>query len=203
MSAGGEANHRKGEDGAQRAKYWLDATTRTKSSWTNSDDFIAAQLAYEWPHATGTAKPFSFDLGGILFGEPFHNHPFVAEVKNYSTTGNIGGEFDDFLAKAYHVAQTAGLAQQFMFITWQPFRANDWSKQTKKDQVAKACLKNRSRLLGEADQQKAKKLLDQQVLDDLEERLWLVVLSEKQENLLISKEDRALINNKRTMDGLI
>ena len=153
MAKVGEALHRQGESGAQDAKYWLDATTRTKSSWTNDDDIVAARMSFKWPHAKSPkAEPFSFDLGGILFGAPFHNHQFLAEVKNHKTVGNLGSHFDDFLAKCYHVADTdRKLADQFMFITWNPFRATDWSKQTSKDQIIEGCVINRERLLGESD----------------------------------------------------
>lgn len=197
MSSVGEANHRKGADGADRACYWLDATTRTIATWTNEDEVMAGRLTFEWPHIKAAkGKTFSFDIGEILHGDEFHNHLFVAEVKNYSTQGNLSAEFDDFLAKCYVVASTERkLADQFMFITWNPFRATDWSKQTKKGQVQAACLlsRNRERSLGQKDLAKATAALDEEVLEYVEDRLWLVVLSEKQEGLLISDEDREKI----------
>ncbi len=200
----GEALHKKGDDGAQRAKYWLDATTRTRSSWTNEDDIVASRLEFNWPH--GKKTQFSFDIGGILFGDPFHNHQFVAEVKNHNTVGNLGSHFDDFLAKCYFVAKNEGkLANQFMFMTWNPFRAENWSKHTSKESIIKGCVKNKERLLGAADKSdsEAASLLDADTLEFLQDTLWLVVLSDKQESLLISDEDRALINHNRTIEGLI
>lgn len=191
-----------GADGAQRAKFWLDATTRTRSTWTNEDAVIAARMTFEWPFGTEkhqTPTTFSFDIGGILFGDPFDNHQFVAEVKNYSTTGNIGSEFDDFLAKCYRVATTSRqLADQFMFITWNPFRAQSWKKQTETEQIREGCIINRERLLGEKDKEKASELIDDEAVSYVRDRLWLVVLSDKQEALLISDEDRAMINAERT-----
>lgn len=204
MAQVGEANHRKGAEGAERAKYWLDATTRTSTTWTNEDDVHAARLSFEWPHAaTEKEKPFSFDIGGILFGDAYHGHQFVAEVKNYSSVGSIGDEWDDFLAKAYYVAKyEPKLANQFMFITWNPFRANTWPQQTTIAQIRKGCLRNRKRLVGEEDESKAGELLDPDVMQDLSERLWLIVLSERQESLLISDDDRALVIRERALKRL-
>lgn len=201
----GEANHWKGAEGAERAKRWLDSTTRTISTWTNKDEVHAARLSFRWPHAqTKQEEPFSFDLGGILYGDEYSGHQFVAEVKNYSAVGNIGDEWDDFLAKAYYVAKhEPKLADQFMFITWNPFRATHWSTQKSPAQIAKACITNRVRLLGEADESAAHNLLDSEVLEGLSERLWLIVLSDKQETLLISNEDRSLIISERVMKGLL
>ena len=196
----GEQLHQMGADGAQRAKTWLDSTTRTRSSWTNEDPVAASRLTFNWPH--GKQTEFSFDVGGILFGEEFDNHLFVAEVKNYSTDSQ-GKHFDDFLAKAYCVLKNhSQVADQFMFLTWHPFRVTSWTRLTEADTVVAACLSNSERLLGEADAGKAQALLDDDVIDELCGRLWLIVLSEKQEELLISPRDRALIVTRRIEEGL-
>lgn len=228
----GEAMHQKGADGARRAKAWLDATTRTRASWTNEDEIPAGRLTFNWPYAG--QNEFSFDVGGILFGEPFDHHVFVAEVKNY-TGDDLGGDFDDFLAKCYLVARDhPKLANQFMFMTWHPFRVKTWTKLTDRGSVLDGCttLNNRKRLLDIDDHAeveaateekvaaglsaKAAKLaaekqaaeaahpkLDQDVVDRLCGNLWLVVLSEKQEQLLISPDDRALIVHERVRKGIM
>ena len=46
-------------------------------------------------------------------------------------------------------------------------------------------------------------LLDQDVVNQLSDCLWLMVLSEKQESLLISDEDRSLVLRERALKGLI
>jgi hypothetical protein len=115
--------HQKGADGAQRAKRWLDATTRTRSSWTNKEAVAAGRLTYNWPHAG--AEEFSFDVGGILYGEPFDRHNFVAEVKNYAYD-TLGMHYDKFLAQCYLVYRDhSRWVNQFMFLTWNPFRNQD------------------------------------------------------------------------------
>ncbi|TDW91127.1 hypothetical protein [Kribbella sp. VKM Ac-2566] len=228
----GEAMHHKGADGARRAKAWLDATTRTRATWTNEDAVAAGRLTFNWPYAG--QNEFSYDVGGILFGEPFDNHAFVAEVKNYSGDG-LGADFDDFLAKCYLVARDhPKLANQFMFITWHPFRVKTWTQLTDRSSVLDGCTtpKNRMRLLDIDDHAElaattAQKVaagatakaaalaaeeeasaaaqtdLDQDVVDRLCGNLWLFVLSEKQEQLLISHDDRALIVQERVRRGIV
>lgn len=197
----GEAMHQKGADGTRRAKRWLDATTRTKASWTNEDTVSAGRLTFNWPYAG--QHPFSFDVGGLLFGAPFDSHLFMAEVKNYSNA-NLGKDYDDFLAKCYVVWRDhSRWANQFMFLTWNPFRANSWTGLCQADAIKNACVLNRARLFDEEDEAVARTMVDPLVLAELEKRLWLVVLSEKQERLLISDDDRALIVQSRVKKGLL
>lgn len=207
----GEAMHQKGADGARRAKHWLDATTRTRTSWVNEDAVRASKLEFAWPHG---GQLFSFDVGGILIGDPFDWHNFVAEVKNYSTDSGLGGHFEDFLAKCLVVRKLhPSNAEQFMFLTWHPFNVTRWTKLCQKDTIVSAVRKHAKHIYdldpssATDDAAKAKDICEQietniqadmATIEDLEARLWLVVLSEKQEELLISKEDRALINKMRT-----
>lgn len=227
----GEAMHQKGADGARRAKAWLDATTRTRATWTNEDAIAAGRLTFNWPF--DGQHEFSYDVGGILFGDPFDNHAFVAEVKNYSGDG-LGADFDDFLAKCYLVARDhPKLANQFMFITWHPFRVKTWTLLTDRSSVLQGCTttKNRKRLLAvddhaevaaaasakvaagatskaaanEAEEEAAaaaQQRLDPDVVDSLCGNLWVFVLSDKQEQLLISDDDRALIVQDRVRRGM-
>lgn len=192
--------HFKGEDGAQRAKRWLDATTRTRSSWTNKEDVAAGRLTYNWPHAGG--EEFSFDVGGILYGDPFDNHNFVAEVKNYSGD-TLGGHYDKFLAQCYLVYKDhSRWVNQFMFLTWHPFRVKTWTQLCETDAIVEACVEHRKRLFDTDDEGEAKNCIDMSVVEALAPRLWLVVLSTKQEKLLISDDDRALIVHDRVRRGL-
>jgi hypothetical protein len=198
----GEALHHKGEDGAQRAKRWLDATTRTRSSWTNKDDVNAGRLTFRWPYAG--QNEFSFDLGGMLYGGDFDNHYFVAEVKNYGSDSDLGEHFDKFLAQCYLVYKDhSQWINQFMFLTWNPFRARGWHKLCGTESIIEGCLTNSRRLFDTEDADEAKTKLDMGIIAELVDRLWLVVLSEKQEQLLISDEDRALIVQDRVKKGLM
>jgi hypothetical protein len=94
--AAGEAMHQRGAEGARRAKRRLDATTRTRTSWVNEDTVRAGKLEFPWPHG---GESFSFDVGGMLIGEPFGWHNFVAEVEFYSGD-DLGPPFDNFWRSA-------------------------------------------------------------------------------------------------------
>ncbi|MFC0532056.1 hypothetical protein [Phytohabitans kaempferiae] len=198
----GEALHHKGEDGAQRAKRYLDATTRTRSSWTNKDDVPASRLTFFWPHAG--QNEFSFDLGGILYGGEFDHHNFVAEAKNYSSDSDQGEHFDKFLAQCYLVYRDfSQFINQFMFITWNPFRARGWQKLCSTDSILDGCVANGNRLFGTTDADEVRSKLEMGVIEELQERLWLVVLSDKQERLLIDDEERGFLVQRRIERGLM
>ena len=80
-------------------------------------------------------------------------------------------------------------ANQFMFLTWHPFRVTSWTKLCSTEAIEKGLVENRNRVYGVEDEVEARALMkaDAGVIEDLSQRLWLVVLSEKQENLLISE----------------
>ena len=139
----GEQAQRTGEDGARRARRWLEATTRVGQSWTNEDAVVAGRPEFAWPFG---GQSFSFDLGGVLKGDPFQHHLFVAEMKKYKEAGDQGTHYDDWVAKCYVARKTApALAEHFMWITWAPFRVTDWSKLTTAETVKKGLLSERNR----------------------------------------------------------
>jgi hypothetical protein len=118
-------------------------------------------------------------------GEPYQHDTFCAEVKNYAKPGDQGAHFDEFLAKCYVAAQIGHhLSDHFMWITWSPFRANSWSTLNSPEQVQAAVLQHSDRVLGTSDQEEAQGLLDSNLAKSVAERLWLIVLSDKQETLL-------------------
>jgi hypothetical protein len=189
----GELNHHIGADGTRRAKAWLHATTRVESSWTVEDTVDTSKLEYEWPYG---GHKFSFDLGGVLSGGEFDKKMFVAESKKYSNASDLGNHYDDWLAKCYVMRmQNQPCADQFMFITWNPFRANTWQELVTAKTITAGLLKeqNRKRVFDVEDEQSVRDRIDSNILDDVTGRLWLIVLSDKQEKLVISNEDRALV----------
>ena len=197
----GEAMHMQGADGARRAKRWLDSTTRVESSWTNEDQVTAGRLEFAWPYGGQT---FSFDVGGVMQGGEYEKQLFVAEVKKYNTPGDQGTLYDDWLAKCYVTRRDhVRLASQFMWITWHPFRVTDWADLTKPLSIAKGLLadKNRKRIFNTDEDAVANKLIDVNIINDVAGRLWIVVLSDKQESLVISPDDRALIVAQRIKEA--
>lgn len=177
-----------GRDGLHSAKNWLDRTTRVQSSWTHQDHPMAELLSFRWPHAS---TPFSFDIGGRFRGEDLDNKSFLAEVKNYKNESNLPMHYRDFLAKCY-VAYLAKpiRCDNFLWISWSPFQAKAWDKHVSVDRVKASILhkENCQRVVGTSDPQVGATLLDPEALVAVANRIWLVTLSSKQEQLVLTRE---------------
>ncbi|MFI6730883.1 hypothetical protein NRF20_00510 [Streptomyces sp. R-74717] len=188
----GEDAQVKGFSGARRAKQWLEGTMRIFGAYANTDsESCGRRLTLPWPYG---GRTFSFDLGGAMRGDPYQNDMFCAEVKNYAQPSDQGTQFDEFLAKCYVAAQAQHhLSDHFMWITWAPFRANSWSVLNSPGQVETAVLQHSSRVFGTSDTEEARKLLDAELAQSVAERLWLIVLSDKQETLLPLKDWAAIV----------
>jgi len=187
----GEANHEIGRDGARRAKRWLESTTRVRSAWTNEEANSISRLEFDWPYG---GQPFPFDVGGLFYGGAIHNQAFVVEVKKYTVVGDQRAAYGDWLAKAYLVRKAHHrIADQFLFMTWHPFAQTSWTTLCEPSTIVDGILQNKRRIFSPTEQDSCESLIDQAVVTDLVDRLWLIVLSNKQEELVITKEHRALI----------
>lgn len=189
----GEETHHKGIDGAQRAKRWLEGTTRVVQTWMNPED--ATKLTFSW----ATTGEFSFDLGGTFWGDELHNKNFFVECKKYKADGDQGTEYRKYLAKCYlALKQSPGWCDHFMWITWAPFSLKSWEKLLTTDYVAESVRQTavREKTLGDADGEP-----DLAHCADVASRLWLIVLSDKQEVLRLSDEERGELTKHRIAAG--
>lgn len=187
----GESLHELGRQGARRAKQWLESTSRVDACWVNPDKGAADKLSFDWPQG---GESFSFDLGGTLRYGDFHGQMFYAEVKKYANSGDLPAHYREFLAKCY-VAYLAmpRLADNFMWISWSPHAATTWDRLTSADTVKTAVIANAKRVF--ADGANAEELADDEVCAKVAERLWLLVLSDKQEALVPDPVHLGLIHN--------
>lgn len=187
----GEAAQAKGADGARRAKRWLESTTRVNAQWVNPDPPAIPKLTFSWPHG---GQKFSFDLGGLLKYGDFDGQVFFAESKNYAAPHDLSQHYSIFLAQCYVAyMDKPALCDHFMWIAWSPHSISSWPKLTTADYVKEHVIKNRERVFGDIDEEEAATLVDENVVAEVASRLWLIILSEKQEALVISKEHRGLI----------
>ncbi|MGW7542149.1 hypothetical protein ACWGKQ_13650 [Streptomyces sp. NPDC054770] len=196
----GEDAHLKGISGAKRAKRYLEGTMRVSGAFANTDSpSCARKLTLDWPRGGQT---FSFDLGGSMRGKPYHSDHFCAEVKNYQGPGDQGPHFVEFLAKCY-VAQTQGylFGDHYMWITWAPFAVKTWSQLNSTEKIEAAVIQHRERIFGDVSETEARSLIDQSTVKDVSARVWLIVLSEKQETLLPLDEWRAIVAGELTRKG--
>ena len=182
MTVTGEGIQAKGADGARRAKLWLEATTRANVPWVNPDSVAVPKLTFRWPDDSGS---FSFDLGGTLIGGELAGQEFLAECKNYENASDQGSHYSAYLAKCYVARSTRpDRGENFMWITWSPFATRTWSELVSTDRVKAAVLKECRRVL-RVDDKNALAALDEQLCKDVASRLWIIVLSEKQEKHLV------------------
>jgi hypothetical protein len=196
----GEEAHKKGREGATRAKRWLEGTTRAQVHWVNPDEQAIFYLRFDW------AKPgnFSFDIGGVLEGGSHNGKVFVGEVKNYANAQDQGSEFEKFLAKTYRVAAfEQGRCQMFLWVTWAPFWPGKWSKKCSPEEIENAVVKYRERVLDIEDEDEAREALDQDVIATLSQSIWVLVLSaEQEEHLVLDPKHVAMVRAAMTEAAL-
>ena len=173
----GEVAHEAGREGVQRAKRWLERTGRVDVYWT----------AYEHPSMLAVTRPGgndrSFDLGGVIRGGDLDSHQLFAEVKNYRSAGNQPEQYGDYLANAYcKMLEGRERLYQFMWITWHPFNLKKWVTLCETPEVREQVSKRQPEWLGSDTS------VDEELCDLVADRLWLIVLSKKQEQLCMSNE---------------
>lgn len=198
----GEALHRAGEDGARRAKRWLEATTRVKTVWLNTDGRHAGRMTFKWPH---DPESYSFDLGGILHLGDFDGDYFVGESKKYgNANNNHGAEYRSFLAKCYATEQfMPAMYNHYMWITWHPFCVTDWSILQTPEYVVRGVLDEHKRVLGCLSRSEGEAKLDHETITQVASKLWMIVLSDKQEQLVITPENRKLVYGQAAEEGTL
>jgi hypothetical protein len=177
----GEEQHAKGQDGARRAKLWLEATTRADVPWVNPDPIAVKKLTFTWIDGTS----FSYDLGGMLRGGDLSGEEFLAESKNYKSAQDQNKQYDEYLAKCYVAyGLRPDRCNNFMWITWSAFATTTWDKLLTSNRVRAAVIGNSRRALGVAKAEAPDKV-DVARCNDVAERLWMIVLSKRQEKHLV------------------
>ena len=173
----GEDAQETGRDGVQRAKGWLERTGRVDVYWTVYEH--SAMLAVQRPG--GGAR--SFDLGGVILGGDLDGHQFFAEIKKYSGIGNQGKMYGDYLANCYcMILQDRAKSYEFMWITWHPFNQSRWMRLCEWGEVRDEVSKRENEWLGSGCS------VDEDLCKLVADRLWLIVLSDQQERLVMSDE---------------
>jgi hypothetical protein len=188
VPATGEQPGEKGRAGVHKAKTWLDRTTRVESSYTAYDTTPSVDLlTFSCPGTGGTA---SFDIGGVFRGEELEKQPFLAEVKFYGPNSDQYPEFKKFLALCY-IAYTAkpSYCGRLIWITWRPFKCDKWDELKSIDQIIEAVISERGRVFGpDVTSEEARTRINLDTAAAVSERLWLIILSEAHETLVITHD---------------
>lgn len=199
MPSTGEQQHRKGKEGLEEAKLWLESTTRFVVPFTSWGK--ASTLQYvEVPQWERNKE--SFDLFGQHLEENLETRgEFYAEVKRYSTAGTQMAQYCEFLTRCYSAMlawEKIGTPKTplFLWITWHPFGATDkYSQLTTETMVKEACDKLPERVKSE-DYDTARATL-------LAEQLRLLIVPHKLEDMRMSKDFLGVIRDYATKEGLL
>jgi len=103
--------------------------------------------------------------------------------------------YSEYLAKCY-VARLLrpDRCDNFMWITWSAFGTTVWSDLMSVERVRKAVLGEYERALGVDDSADAESKISNDLCADVANRLWIIVLSERQEkHLVLTAEHQGLI----------
>jgi hypothetical protein len=185
----GEEAPKLGDSGLQRAKQWLDASTRVKGTYTQTEYPYAELIHFPWPY--GSREPFSFDLGGTFRGEALEDQSFVAEVKNYKNESNLPVHFRNFLAKCYvALGHRPTVCDHLLWISWAPFQAKSWDRHATERKVREAILhpENIRYVLGVDNEHDGMRKLDTERTVRVADRIWLITLCQQQEQLVLTAE---------------
>ncbi|MEU0717773.1 hypothetical protein ABZ498_11390 [Streptomyces lavendulocolor] len=194
----GEKLHAKGEEGARRARYWLDSTTRANARWVNPHPVAVPKLTFQWADGSN----FSYDLGGHLLGGEFEGQEFLVESKFYDSIGHQGAMYVEYLAKCYRAFDTRpDRCDNFMWITWHPSSLKKWARLCTEPEVRAAVIKHRQKALGVNTPQQAAEAIDDEICKAVTDRLWLILLNRRQEELVISKKHLGWIRDRETTEG--
>lgn len=185
----GELRQQTGSIGVDRAKRWLNYSTRVASIYTNTDKVFKDLLHFQWPYG---GQGFSFDLGGKLRGGALHDKSFMAEVKAYRYEMDSATEYRKFVAECYVAFQEKpDRCDNLLWLSWAPFQAQSWHKHRSAESVKKHLLhaENVFRIFGTESAEEAQGKLDAQVIYELTNRLWLLTLCDEQEGLVITGDN--------------
>jgi hypothetical protein len=152
-------------------------------AWVNPD--AVDKLTFRW--ADGAT--FSFDLGGQMRGGGLAGQEFFAEVKKYGTVGDQPALHDEYLAKCYRAySEMPNRCDHFFWLTWHPFSQTKWTQLCSAPEVRRAVVTHGERALGEPDFERAQEAVDESVCEAIADRLWLIVLCDKQEELVVEDQ---------------
>lgn len=190
-----EGLHELGRQGVVRIRRWLDSTARFAISHS-AYDLDPAGNPYTQVRVEQLNGRFeNFDLIGDIRDEAGKKGNTVyVECKHYSSAGNQGVLYDEYLATCYSAfaARQANLGHvpsiEFMWVTTHPFAQTTFTKLTEEPTISAACghETHKKRLADEP--------YDNALGQILSKRLWLVVVNDRVlDEMVMGAELRAAV----------
>ncbi len=178
-----------GAEGARRAKRWLECTTRANVRWVNPSPVAVRKLTFQWVDG----RSYSFDLGGVFLGDDLEGQEFLAESKYYKSAQDQGTHYRRFLAGCYRAyVLRPERCDNFLWISWSPFNVNSWTEIRDAAYVRKAVLEHWEKAVG-GDAETAQGPVVDEVCKVIADRLWMILLTKRQESLVPSLEHLSII----------
>lgn len=177
-----EQVHELGREGVGQVKAWLEATTWIDLPFNAYEDGARCKVAT-------FSGPKKFDLRGHFRGDKTQRREVTVECKRYSTPGAQQAEFDKFLAIAYSATLKksrdlqAPWEEDFIWVTFHPFGQRKWISQADHKRFVDVLNKpDMAAYLGGEP-------IDDDLVRKVADRIWLLVLSEKQLNLALTTDE--------------
>ncbi|WP_280466865.1 hypothetical protein [Nocardia cyriacigeorgica] len=167
-----------GRQGVAEVKRWLEATTFLELQWNAYENGPMCTLM----HRAGRKK---FDLVGNFISEA--RQPIYVEAKKYSKDGGQHKEYRKFLAIAYSatarsIEERGGdIGAEFIWITFNPFYITGWKELATGAKIESALMEF-PELLGDKE-------IDFDLVRKVADRVWLLVLNEKQGQITMSFDE--------------
>lgn len=172
-----------GREGVGMVKAWLESTTWMRLSMNAYQDGARCSVAY----AGGRKK---FDLRGELLGNKSQRAKVWVECKRYSGEGAQHREFRRFLAIAYaytkkQIEELGDCNDEFLWVTSHPFFVSGWSDLIGENKLREAVEDSLHKDVTDG-------IYDPSIGQELSQRIWLLVWSEKQvQRLTLSQAELA------------
>jgi hypothetical protein len=172
-----------GRKGVASVQQWLEATTFIELNWNVYEHTLMCVVNC----LDGSRK--KFDLVGSFIGD--RKDPVAVECKKYTSPGAQHKYFKEFLAVAYsstvnEIEQRGGdLKREFLWVTTHPFQLREWTMLATSDKIIEA--------IGEYPDLLAGKPIDFEIVHKLSERIWLLVMNAKQEEISLSNDELMLV----------
>lgn len=178
----GEEHHINAEDGVERARTWLEKTGRVSVQYTVYEVGAVPFLTFR----NVNDAEYSFDMCGNLHLDE-GTTTFFGEIKKYNAVGDQPAMYSEYLAKCYRACAAEGRPYHFMWITWHPFSQTNWSKLCTAEQIHDAVQTHKALYCGDDED------VDEGLCAELADRLWLIVLSDRQEGMSMTDEQLGLL----------
>jgi transcriptional regulator with XRE-family HTH domain len=178
-----------GRKGVKRFRRLLDGTMRFNMSW---DIYENAPLVALPLLASGKTK--TFDLGGLHTDDDGETLAEIfVEAKNYKDAGSQSAEFSEFLANAYSATMrkrddiNMDPKWEFMWATMCPWKGTGFRQVASREALRSA--------VGTADEAiiPADHDIDEGMITALAQRLWVWVVCERHEDMILGGKMRGVV----------